>query len=35
MSDNYSTETVTEAIFELSLGPFFQKLKKNVTIIPL
>ena len=29
MSDNYSTETATEVIFELSLGPFFQKIEKN------
>ena len=28
MSDNYSTDTVTEAIFGLILGPFFKQIKK-------
>ena len=28
MSDNYSTGTVTEAIFILTLGQFFKTIKK-------
>ena len=27
MSDNYSTDTMTEAIFGLILGPFFKQIK--------